>query len=70
MTRRYLRSGRRDGAAREGRERLGRNWGIIIIATVVVLLVLAYALGWFSGDDVDAPAATTAPPAAGTGTTR
>ena len=68
MTRRYLRSGRRDGAAREGRERLGRNWGIIIIATVVVLLVLAYALGWFGGGDLEPP--TTAPPAAGTGTTR
>ena len=38
------------------------TWGII--AVIVVVLVLAYALGWFGGGDV------TAPPAAGTGTVR
>ena len=38
----------------------------IAIAAVVVLLVLAYALGWFGGGDLEPP--TTAPPAAGTGT--
>ena len=42
---------------------MNRNLTIAIVA-VVVLLVLAYALGWFGGGDV------TAPPAAGTGTTR
>ena len=48
---------------------VNRNLGIAI-AVVVVLLVLAYALGWFGGGDLDTPAATTAPPAGGTGTTR
>ena len=37
---------------------------IAVLAVVLGLLVLAYALGWFGGGDV------TAPPAAGTGTTR
>ena len=42
------------------------TWGII--AVIVVGLVLAYVIGPLGGDDVVAP--TTAPPAAGTGTTR
>ena len=43
----------------------------IAIAAVVGLLVLAYALGWFGGRDLEALATTTVPPAAaGTGTTR
>ena len=51
---------------------MNRTWATIsaVLAVVLGLLVLAYALGWIGGDDVDAPATTTAPPAGGTGTTR
>ena len=51
-----------------------RNW-YLVIAVLVAVLVLAYALGWFGGGETG-PAATTTtttPPAAGTtgtGTTR
>ena len=46
------------------------NRNLTIAVAAVVVLVPAYALGWFGGGDLDTPVATTAPPATGTGTTR
>ena len=41
---------------------------VVYIAVAAVVLFLVYAIDLFGGNDVTAP--TTAPPAAGTGTTR
>jgi hypothetical protein len=48
---------------------------LYIVVAVVVLIVLAYGLGWFGGAEPPAattapPATTTTPPATGTGTTQ
>jgi uncharacterized protein YdeI (BOF family) len=43
-----------------------RNW-YVVIAVLVAVLVLAYALGWFGGGETG-PAATTPPAAGATGT--
>jgi Flp pilus assembly protein protease CpaA len=42
-----------------------RNW-YVVIAVLVAVLILAYALGWFGGGDAGPAATTTTPPAAGT----
>jgi len=49
-----------------------RNW-YVVIAVLVAVLILAYALGWFGGGETGPAATTTTPPATGatgTGTTR